>query len=91
MDTLELERRLKEWVAMLNYSSKTPTGELIREAADALAAQRERIAVLEGALNGLVNMYANTWDRVDGALVMMDTGVERFEKAHEAARAALKP
>lgn len=41
------------------------------------------------ALKELHAMYAHTWDRVDGALVMIDRGVTRFEKAHEAASAAI--
>lgn len=41
------------------------------------------------ALTELSNMYASTWDRVDGALMMMGNGVERFEKAHHAAEVAL--
>lgn len=34
------------------------------------------------ALKGLSDMYGSTWDRVDGALMMMDSGIKRFEKAH---------
>lgn len=41
------------------------------------------------ALTELSNMYASTWDSVDGALVMMGPGVERFEKAHSAAEVAI--
>lgn len=42
--------------------------------------------VLLKTLTDLSNMYASTWDRVDGALVMMDSGISRFEKAHYAAQ-----
>lgn len=51
---------------------------------------------LEAALKGLSDMYAQAWDRVDGGLMMMDSGVKRFEKAHSVAykllekRAALR-
>lgn len=41
------------------------------------------------ALEGLTAMYAKTWDVVEGGLAMMSDSVEEFEKAHEAARAAL--
>lgn len=44
---------------------------------------------LLAALNELASMYGSTWDRVDGALMMMDTGVERFEKAHQLAQDAI--
>lgn len=44
---------------------------------------------LVAALRGLSDMYAKTWDRVDGALVLMPDNIELFERAHEAARAAL--
>lgn len=44
---------------------------------------------LKKALQGLEAMYAKTWDRVDGALVMMPEALERFEAAHSAARLAL--
>lgn len=54
-----------------------------------IAELRARVAGLESALKDLSDMYGSTWDRVDGALVMMDAGIERFEKAHAAARIAL--
>lgn len=41
------------------------------------------------ALKALSAMYAHTWDRVDGVLVMLQGSVERFEDAHSAAREAL--
>lgn len=41
------------------------------------------------ALQELHDMYAFTWDCVDGALMMIDTGVARFEQAHAKAAAAL--
>ncbi|MCH8180207.1 MAG: DUF551 domain-containing protein [Proteobacteria bacterium] len=44
---------------------------------------------LAGALEGLTAMYAKTWDVVEGGLAMMSDSVEEFEKAHDAARAAL--
>lgn len=46
-------------------------------------------ALLVEALKELCAMYGSTWDSIDGSLVMMGTGVERFEKAHEAGLAAL--
>ena len=44
---------------------------------------------LLSALEELSSMYGHAWDRVDGALVMMGSSIERFENAHEKARAAL--
>lgn len=41
------------------------------------------------ALKKLSDMYASTWDRVDGALMMMGDGIERFEAAHQASRDAI--
>ncbi len=41
------------------------------------------------ALKELSAMYAHTWDRADGALVMMDSGVVRFEEAHSKASQAI--
>jgi hypothetical protein len=49
---------------------------------------RERDELLE-ACEGLSNMYAQTWDRADGALAMLGSGVDRFEKAHAKANAVL--
>lgn len=51
-----------------------------------LIAENER---LRAALEGLESMYQRTWDRADGCLVMLPDNVERFEKAHAAARIAL--
>ena len=53
-----------------------------------LRLERER-GELISALRKLSAMYASTWDRVDGSLVMMGEGVKRFEAAHEQARALL--
>lgn len=44
---------------------------------------------LLSALIELSSMYARTWDRADGALVMMPDGIARFEAAHAAAQAAI--
>jgi hypothetical protein len=44
---------------------------------------------LAEALRGLSNLYGFAWDRVDGGLMMMEAGVERFDIAHEKALAAL--
>jgi len=41
------------------------------------------------ALTELSNMYASTWDGVDGSLRMFGDGIARFEKAHQAARIAV--
>lgn len=49
----------------------------------------DEVDTLRAALQGLCDMYARTWDRVDGALVMMPDNIERFEKAHAAAQFAL--
>lgn len=54
-----------------------------------LELMQKRCEELEQALRGLSDMYANTWDRVDGALMMPPEGGERFEAAHKAARKAL--
>lgn len=42
------------------------------------------------ALQALSNIYMYAWDRVDGALVLMDKGVERYEQANAKAVAALQ-
>lgn len=44
---------------------------------------------LYDALAELSDMYVHAWDVADGGLMMMGSSVERFEKAHEAATAAL--
>lgn len=41
------------------------------------------------ALKAMSDMYAFTWDMAEGGLMMMASGVERFEKAHALAVAAL--
>lgn len=46
-------------------------------------------AELRHALEGLERMYARTWDRVDGALVMFPDNIPQFEEAHRKARVAL--
>ena len=51
---------------------------------------RESNAELLAALKGLSDMYVYAWDRVDGGLVMMDSGVMKFEAAHKKASTALK-
>lgn len=53
--------------------------------------RKELLALIEGAeaLRGLSSMYAQTWDRVDGALILLPSGVDRFEKAHADASNAL--
>jgi hypothetical protein len=59
-----------------------------RIAPEDVDAQAEIIR-LRAALAGLESMYAATWDRVDGALVMMPPSITRFEAAHKKAREAL--
>lgn len=59
---------------------------LMRGAPDCVFCDRDRLRV---ALKGLSDMYARTWDRADGALVMMPDSVPRFEQAHRAALIAL--
>lgn len=49
----------------------------------------DEVEKLRAALKGLSDMYAQTWDRVDGALVMMPETVSQFEAAHKKARIAL--
>lgn len=46
---------------------------------------------MRSALKGLSDMYAWTWDKVDGGLMMSSSGVERFEKAHQRAYEVLYP
>ena len=41
------------------------------------------------ALKDLSDMYAHTWDQVDGALVMLPPSIPRFEAAHKKAQEAL--
>ncbi len=48
------------------------------------------IGEVVAALQELSDMYAHTWDRVGGGLLMLDNGVARFEKAHARAENALK-
>lgn len=64
-----------------NVSATLPRESLL-EAADLI----DRI---ENALLDLSSMYAATWDRVDGALVMMPDHIPKFESAHRRARIAL--
>lgn len=45
---------------------------------------------MRGALRELSDMYARTWDKVDGGLAMFSDSMKRFEKAHARAHAALK-
>lgn len=49
----------------------------------------QEVERLREALQGLSDMYARTWDRVDGALLMMPESVARFEAAHRKAFVAL--
>ena len=58
---------------------------------DMVLVPKGEVEKLRSALKGLSDMYALTWDRVDGGLMMMDSGVERFEKAHQAAYEILNP
>jgi hypothetical protein len=44
---------------------------------------------LVSALTELSKMYANTWDRVDGGLMMMGNTIDRFERAHDTAHRLL--
>lgn len=61
-----------------------------RAALSAPAAPSETINTqLAAALKELCAMYGHTWDQVDGSLVMLASGIERFEKAHAAGIAAL--
>lgn len=58
-------------------------------AEEGLANYAQENGQLRSALKGLSDMYARTWDRVDGALVMMPDRVSLFEEVHRAARIAL--
>lgn len=49
----------------------------------------EHCTELRRALEGLESMYARTWDRVDGSLVMFPDSIPLFEEAHRNARVAL--
>ena len=48
------------------------------------------VAELLVALKGLSAMYAQTWDRVDGCLLMLPESVERFEAVHAKAEAVIR-
>lgn len=45
---------------------------------------------LLAALEALSELYVHTWDRMEGGLMMMESGVHRFEHAHEKAIDAIK-
>lgn len=45
--------------------------------------------LLVDALKNLNSLYVNAWDTTDGGLHFSPESVEKFEKAHEEARAAL--
>ena len=50
---------------------------------------KELNAELVRALEELSAMYGHSWDRSDGALMMMGSSIPRFEAAHDKARAVL--
>lgn len=64
------------------------SGGMLGPRADIVAIAKQRDELLK-ALKGLADLYAQTWDRSDGALVMLGSSVERFEKAHAEASAAI--
>lgn len=57
------------------------------------AVERDRLKAtnreLLAALRELSAMYTHAWDLVDGGLTMLSGSVDRFEAAHENARAAI--
>ncbi|MBK3510736.1 hypothetical protein [Pseudomonas sp. MF6747] len=53
---------------------------------DQLKAENEALLT---ALKGMTSMYGFCWDLVDGGLLCMQSNVQRFEDAHEAAQKVL--
>lgn len=49
----------------------------------------QAIQVLREALRALSDMYVYAWDSVNGDLIMMGSGVNKFESAHARAEEAL--
>lgn len=78
----DLLSRLKE---QIHQRRENPSGSFITLTANEMNALVE----CAEALKELSGMYASTWDRVDGALLMTDSGVTRFESAHQKARNAI--
>lgn len=76
---------------VLRGDKKCPHGHTARRKCETCDREDDQaeIARLRAALKGLSDMYARTWDRVDGALVMMPDRVSLFEEAHRQAFIAL--
>ena len=64
--------------------------ETARSAIEANASLIAAAPELLEALAAISEMYSHAWDREDGALVMMGSTVQYFERCHEQARAAIK-
>lgn len=74
--TLKMRRLLDEAAEKIRLLSAQKADDLVPE--------------LTSALKGLSDMYCFAWDRVDGGLMMMDSGLERFEREHGVARDLLR-
>lgn len=63
----------------------------LRSLVGAIKFLRSQNKEMREALQELSAMYTYAWDTVDGGLLMMGSGIDRFEKAHAKAKAALSP
>jgi hypothetical protein len=96
MATLMGPRELRDHVMSVSPCRSCSTGEASWEwgrCTTPTLANARLIAAAPDLLEALAElsaMYAHTWDRVDGALVMLHSGVTRFEAAHAKAAAALE-
>ena len=52
--------------------------------------RKREVTKLRHALQRLSDMYARTWDCVDGSLIMMNDGIKEFEAAHAEADKVLR-
>lgn len=53
--------------------------------------EANEVEKLRSALKGLSDMYTHAWDLADGGLMMMESSMDRFEKAHQVAYDVLNP
>lgn len=53
--------------------------------------EANEVEKLRSALKGLSDMYTHAWDLAEGGLMMMESSMDRFEKAHQVAYDVLNP
>lgn len=75
-------KALAEAVLSLTAENKALADEVAR-----LAADKEALLT---ALKSMTSMYGHCWDLVDGGLLCMQSSVQRFEDAHEAAQKVIE-